>query len=172
VFTVTDAGGLKCNFALTVHITDTNERPSFTKTTYTAAVTEGSPQGTSLTVVTATDPDIGTNAILKFYVDPSDVNKAYNYFQMIKITATTAHLSIQSPIDREAMAGNTTTFLIYVEDSGKLKRSAAVTVTVNNINDNRPTFTKAFYNFEIMHNAAVGKVVGSVSCTDKDVCKL
>ncbi|XP_064623804.1 uncharacterized protein LOC135485573 isoform X2 [Lineus longissimus] len=169
MFYVSDAGGLTCYFALTVHITDINERPSFTKTAYTATVTEGSTQGTSLTVVTAKDPDIGENGILRFYVDPLDANMAYNYFQTVKITATIAHLSVQSPIDREAMIGNTMTFKIYVEDKGKLRDTATVTVTVNNINDNRPTFLKGFYNFEIMYNDVVGKEVGLVSCTDKDV---
>jgi hypothetical protein len=171
VFSVSDKKGAKCHFALTVNILDTNANPNFQNDPYSGTITELDVTDTTILTVTATDPDIGINGVLTFSV-AADANKPENNFKLKKLTATTASLRVKSPKDREAMSGNVINFNIVVKDGGGGSDTAVVTMTVENKNDNVPMFTKSLYNFEMMYNDTKGHVVGSVSCTDKDVGKI
>ena len=52
---------------------------------------------------------------------------------------------------------------------GALTDAATLTVTVNNINDNTPTFGQASYTFTTANTVAVGTTLGSVAATDGDL---
>ncbi|XP_064622199.1 uncharacterized protein LOC135484544 isoform X2 [Lineus longissimus] len=168
-FTATDSKGAKCNFALTVNILDVNENPVFVKEPYKGTINEDDPTDTSILTVEATDTDIGNNGVLSFEV-LAGANNVENNFKLTKIAgADKAVLKVQSPKDRESMTSNVVTFQVVVRDGGGGTDTSTVTVTVNNVNDNKPTFTQELYNFEMMYNDTKGHVLGSVSCTDKDV---
>lgn len=46
--------------------------------------------------------------------------------------------------------------------------TASVTITVSDVNDNSPTFTRAFYSFEVRENADIGATVARVTALDAD----
>lgn len=52
---------------------------------------------------------------------------------------------------------------------GELTDTASLVVTINNINDNTPTFGSSTYTFYAQPNTGVGTVLGSVAATDGDV---
>jgi hypothetical protein len=155
-----------------VNILDTNASPVFINEPYKGTINEDDLTDSSILTVEATDADIGNNAVLSFEV-LADASKAENNFKLNKLAGLNqAVLKVQSPKDREGMTGNVMTFKIRVVDGGGASDTSTVTVTVNNVNDNKPTFTKELYSFEMMYNDTKGHVLGSVTCTDKDVGKL
>jgi hypothetical protein len=60
------------------------------------------------------------------------------------------------------------TCVVTVSD-GSLTDTATLNVTVNNINDNTPSFGQSAYTFTISNTAAVGFTLGSIAATDGDL---
>lgn len=87
----------------------------------------------------------------------------------VTIDSSTGAASFTSAYDMD-VAGTTgsITCPITVSD-GALTDTATLTVTVNNINDNTPTFGQASYTFTTANTAAVGTTLGSVAATDGDL---
>lgn len=63
--TATDSGGLFDTAAIYVNITDANNfAPIFDNAPYTASIYEDAPVGSTVLVVSATDGDVGQNALV------------------------------------------------------------------------------------------------------------
>ena len=81
----------------------------------------------------------------------------------------TGRVTIVSSLDRETQQNYTLT--IRAEDDGQPAKSstATFTVIVTDINDNKPTFERDSYSFNIAENNAVNAVVGQLGkATDED----
>lgn len=156
--TVRDTGALSDTTTLTVSIIDQNEAPAFPKTTYTL-VTDEAGAGASIgnPNFQATDPD--ASSTITYSTTCTEVT----------IDSSTGAASFTSAYDMD-VAGTTgsITCPITVSD-GALTDTATLTVTVNNINDNTPTFGQASYTFTTANTAAVGTTLGSVAATDGDL---
>lgn len=64
--TATDSGGLFDTATIYVNVSDANNfAPIFDNAPYTASVYEDAPVGTTVLVVSATDGDVGQNAMVK-----------------------------------------------------------------------------------------------------------
>lgn len=68
------------------------------------------------------------------------------------------------------VAGTATsvTCTVTVSD-GDLKDTASLVVTINDVNDNTPTFGSSVYTFYASPYTSVGTVLGSIAATDADI---
>jgi len=63
--TATDSGGLSDTATIYVNVTDANNfAPIFDNAPYTASIYEDAPVGSTVLVVSATDGDVGQNALV------------------------------------------------------------------------------------------------------------
>uniref|UniRef100_A0A8C5DPL2 Si:ch73-379j16.2 n=1 Tax=Gouania willdenowi TaxID=441366 RepID=A0A8C5DPL2_GOUWI len=77
-------------------------------------------------------------------------------------------LVLKKPLDREQKSKHS--FRVTAVDGGKPPRSGTlnVSITVLDINDNRPTFKQDTYQIETNENVAVGRILAKVSAIDPD----
>uniref|UniRef100_A0A493TP67 Cadherin domain-containing protein n=1 Tax=Anas platyrhynchos platyrhynchos TaxID=8840 RepID=A0A493TP67_ANAPP len=84
-------------------------------------------------------------------------------------TSATGWITVSGPLDRESVEHYF--FGVEARDHGSpsLSASASVTITVMDVNDNRPEFTQKEYFIRLNEDAAVGTSVLSVTAIDRDV---
>lgn len=114
--------------------------------------------GTVLTTLQATDKD---SSIGEFNLESPN--------EFFEIEPLTGVIKIKSRIDYEKV--RTISFSVIVTDTGvpQLSSKADISVDIQNINDNEPTFNATSYAMEIPENAAVGTGVGRVEAHDADL---
>jgi len=143
-----------------VTILDVNDnRPLFHQQSYFVMTLESLPPLSVITMVTATDRDIGTNAELTFLLmDPS---------QTFQINSSTGEIFLAGTLDFEMQ----TTYLVdlSVSDHGQppLFMTTSLTVNVTDVNDNAPFFSQEQYQFRILENLAPHSV-GFILAQDRD----
>lgn len=117
---------------LTVSIRNVNDHdPAFLSPLYELAVSEGTPVGSRLTQLAASDEDGGP---LSFSLRP-DVRGSSRLFDLDPATGV---LSLRSPLDREAKALHNLS--LEVRDEGGRTGRGSLILRVLDANDNRPLF--------------------------------
>ena len=148
---------------LSVWISDVNDHlPEFVDAPYAVTVREDAPVGYSIFQVSATDNDLGTNAEVRFRVDPGG--------GVFDIEPVSGNLTVQGTLRRA-----TTPFYmvsIIAEDNGSPDRLSSIThinITVSEVNDNEPIFESLPQeNITIPEDTDPGFVFVNVSVTDED----
>ncbi|KAJ8318063.1 hypothetical protein KUTeg_003154 [Tegillarca granosa] len=150
-----------------VNVTGTlvNQGPSFAATTYNIIVSEGVEIGASVFTAPAVDPE--GNA-LSFTI--SDLSNTQFQFQDFEINSTTGIVNTRRRLDRESRP--TYALLIFARETSTT-RSATTTlsITLSDINDNRPVFTNTQQNnnyFFSVNEGQTGVTVGTVTAVDGD----
>ncbi|XP_022624841.1 protocadherin alpha-8-like [Seriola dumerili] len=149
-----------------VEITDVNDHsPSFSEKVQTFEIGEQSSPGTRFELHAARDPDAGMNSIRTYMLTSND------HFEIEIIQSDEdkiPFLVLKKSLDREQKDKH----LLFVTavDGGKPPRSGTlnVSITVLDINDNRPMFSQNNYQTEIYENVSVGTTVTKVDATDPD----
>lgn len=147
----------------TVTLTDVNDMtPRFNQEVYSFSVSENSNIGTPVGTVGATDGDLGSNAIVTYRI------KSFleGHGGKFTINTLTGELSIIADLDREVE--DFYAIKVIAEDKGSLSSEAIVNITIDDKNDNAPTFTRRIYSTEIFENFAVGGVLLFVIAHDAD----
>ncbi|XP_078397227.1 cadherin-7-like [Cetorhinus maximus] len=151
-----------------IKVQDTNDNePQFLDEPYVATVPEMSPDGTFVTQVTATDAD-----------DPSHGGHARIVYQILQgqpyflVEPTTGVIRIALPnMDREAKDQHVV--IIEAKDMAGLKgghsATTTVTITLSDVNDNRPKFQHKLYHFHVPESGNIGSTVGRIMATDVDI---
>ncbi|ESO89898.1 hypothetical protein LOTGIDRAFT_164593 [Lottia gigantea] len=85
------------------------------------------------------------------------------------ISETTGIISIASEIDFERKMSFELIILAKSKEDPLLSSSSTLSLSIQNLNDNRPIFNEPFYDFNIDENAVAGVIVGTVIATDADV---
>uniref|UniRef100_A0A8D0CWR8 FAT atypical cadherin 4 n=1 Tax=Sander lucioperca TaxID=283035 RepID=A0A8D0CWR8_SANLU len=140
-----------------INILDVNDNaPRFSKI-FSATVAENAPVGYTVTRVTTTDEDAGSNAISRYSI--TDSSLPFN------INPNTGDITISRPLNRE----DTDHYIVKVSahDSGWTV-STDVTIFVTDINDNAPRFSRPSYYLDYPELTEVGSLVTQVSATDPD----
>uniref|UniRef100_A0A8C5TFJ8 Cadherin 19 n=1 Tax=Malurus cyaneus samueli TaxID=2593467 RepID=A0A8C5TFJ8_9PASS len=150
-----------------IKVRDINDnKPQFLDGPYVATVPEMSPEGTSVTQVTATDAD-----------DPSYGNNARLLYSLIQgqpyfsVEPTTGVIRMASQMDRETKDQ----YLVIIQakdmvgQPGAFSATATVTINLSDVNDNPPKFPQRLYYMSVSEDAPVGTTVGKVSAEDSDV---
>lgn len=149
--------------SLLLIITDVNDNaPVFTRLVYSQTVSEGIFSDRFLLKVTADDIDSGRNADLVYSLEPS-------LRQTFRVDPSTGQISATGELDRE-----TTPFIsfrVFARDNGDrpLTGTAEVRITLEDVNDQFPTFNSTVFEFRISEDAAPMTVLGSLAAFDRDV---
>ncbi|XP_068675919.1 protocadherin Fat 4-like [Montipora foliosa] len=147
---------------LEIQVTDVNDRsPEFNSTTeYSANVAENSPSGLFVLRVSATDSDLGSNAVISYGLEGGD-NK-------FTIDANTGDIrTSSSPLDREEKGRYQ--LLAVATDRGNRQGRKDVIVQVTDLNDEVPRFNPPVVNVSLTEgNLTTDIHVTTVNATDKD----
>ncbi|KAM0734385.1 Fat-like cadherin-related tumor suppressor-like protein [Formica fusca] len=151
---------------LPVTILDVNDNaPKFEKSLASFRISETALNGTNVWRANATDADLGDNARVTY----SLVTETNDF----RVDPVTGVLSIFGKLDRERQ--EIYELRIRARDNGgkdtdtpPLYSDALVRVTVDDVNDNAPTFALSTYNVKIREDVPVWTVVAVVDATDPD----
>ncbi|XP_042638822.1 cadherin EGF LAG seven-pass G-type receptor 3 [Orycteropus afer afer] len=146
-----------------IQVVDINDHtPIFVSTPFQVSVLENAPLGHSVIHIQAVDADHGENSRLEYSLSGMAPDTPF------VINSATGWVSVSGPLDRESVEHYF--FGVEARDHGSpsLSASASVTVTVLDVNDNRPEFTMKEYHLRLNEDAAVGTSVVSVTAVDRD----
>ncbi|XP_011054457.1 PREDICTED: fat-like cadherin-related tumor suppressor homolog [Acromyrmex echinatior] len=148
---------------LPITILDVNDNaPKFEKSLASFRISETALNGTNVWRANATDADLGDNARVTY----SLVTETNDF----RVDPVTGVLSVFGKLDRERQE-------IYElrirardnsNDTPPLHSDALVRVTVDDVNDNAPTFALSNYNVKIREDVPIWTVVAVVDATDPD----
>ena len=154
-----------------VRVTDENDLPpSFTNGSYEAKVDETVPIGTTVITVSASDGDMGLNAMINFDIQSGNDGDKFRVFP-------DGHVIVNNKLDYEDEKKYVLTLLA---SDGKNNDTAQLTVTINDENDNNPEFkinngvhnpefaTKNGVYEEVPENKPRGTPVTKLAADDKD----
>uniref|UniRef100_A0A8C5DB83 Cadherin, EGF LAG seven-pass G-type receptor 3 n=1 Tax=Gouania willdenowi TaxID=441366 RepID=A0A8C5DB83_GOUWI len=137
---------------VSVQVTDVNDNPPiFVSTPFQASVLESAPV------------DSGDNARLEYRLTGTSSDTPF------VINSATGWVTVSSILDRESVEHYF--FGVEARDYGMppLSATASVTITVMDVNDNRPEFLQKEYYSRLNEDAVVGTSVVTVTAVDRDV---
>ncbi|XP_060765374.1 protocadherin gamma-A11-like [Neoarius graeffei] len=146
-----------------VNVLDANDNaPIFTQKIYKASIIENSPTGSTLTRVSASDADEGTNGQVTYYISNTDksVKDVFN------INEDNGEITLKGQIDYETKSHYQLD--IQARDQGGLSDSSKITVNVLDINDNKPTLAILSMASSIQENSPIGNTVAMINVNDPD----
>ncbi|XP_031972029.1 cadherin-23 isoform X10 [Corvus moneduloides] len=145
-----------------VDINDNN--PVFSQPSYQKAVFEDVPLGTVIVRVMATDADSGQFALIQYSLSDGEGKFGIN--------PNTGDIYILSALDREKKDRYTLTAVARDNpgdvSSNHRENSVQVLITVLDINDVRPQFSKSQFSTSVYENEPAGTSVITMSATDLD----
>ncbi|XP_048166951.1 cadherin-23 isoform X9 [Corvus hawaiiensis] len=145
-----------------VDINDNN--PVFSQPSYQKAVFEDVPLGTVIVRVMATDADSGQFALIQYSLSDGEGKFGIN--------PNTGDIYILSALDREKKDRYTLTAVARDNpgdvSSNRRENSVQVLITVLDINDVRPQFSKSQFSTSVYENEPAGTSVITMSATDLD----
>uniref|UniRef100_A0A7N4PQZ0 Cadherin EGF LAG seven-pass G-type receptor 3 n=2 Tax=Sarcophilus harrisii TaxID=9305 RepID=A0A7N4PQZ0_SARHA len=147
-----------------IQVVDINDHaPIFVSTPFQVSVLENAPLGHSVIHIQAVDADHGENARLEYKLTGTALDTPF------VVNSATGWITVSGPLDRESVEHYF--FGVEALDHGSppLSASASVTITVMDVNDNRPEFTQKEYHLRLNEDAAVGTSVLSVTAVDRDI---
>ncbi|GFO09372.1 protocadherin-11 x-linked [Plakobranchus ocellatus] len=154
---------LNASASVTVYIEDANDNtPEFSQQVYSRTITEGKKNGEFVLQVSATDKDSGMNGAILYSIDQ-------DYMQFFSINRVSGVLSAIGLLDRETKEA--LNFKVYATDRAEPRNqgSANVSITIEDINDNQPKFTRKVFTIRTPEEVEGGpRIIGELSATDPD----
>lgn len=149
-----------------VTVTDINDnKPHFVAHPYRVSVPENVKVGSKVLRVFAEDLDDANNGQILYDFTP--INRRQSRF--FTIDRHTGWITTVLPLDREI--SDSFVLSVRATDRGEvtqLSGHTAVNVTVLDVNDSPPTFTRDLFEFFVREDALIGQEVGSLEASDKD----
>ncbi len=158
----------KASAKVIINVIDVNNNaPEFKQTSYKASIDENMPIGTSVLTVKATDLDSGENGYVTYSI--ANVNP-----QPFVIDYFSGVISSSEILDYELMP-RIYTLKVRASDWGSPFRrevETQVTVTLNNLNDNKPLFENVDCDVSVPRDHGVGEQITTLSAIDADELQL
>ena len=137
--------------------------PMFNQPIYRTSLLENPNPGVFVVQVNATDPDRGSNGRVFYSLQITESRFAINSTTGVITTATSSSTSL----DREKTA--TIAIPVTATDGGSLSALAQVVITLMDVNDNAPSFSRLMYFGTAVNQVAAETEVLTVSATDPDI---
>ncbi|KAM6985192.1 protocadherin-16 [Aplochiton taeniatus] len=163
----TDNGRPPLSSTATVEVVlqDVNDNaPVFSSGSYNVSIKESTAAGTCFLEVSATDGDRGSFGSVSYSLGPGSTGAAPTQFTVDK---ETGQLCTKSALDRD-QGSDSFDLNVIATDGGGLSSVARVTVSVADVNDNRPSFYPALYTVSLSTHSAPGTAVVKVTANDPD----
>ena len=149
-------GGLSSTINITFQLLDINDnRPVFTNLLSQYDIYENSAIGTEVFTATATDADLGSNAVVSYSISSSP----------FIINENTGSVSVNASLDYEVMTEYSVTI---TASDGTLSSNQSVTIRVIDVNDNAPVFSMSSYTAQVTEHSNINTSVANISATDND----
>ncbi|XP_034037703.1 protocadherin gamma-A5-like [Thalassophryne amazonica] len=159
----TDQGALTDSSKVTVEVIDVNDNPPvITLMSFTSPVSEDSPSGTTIGIISVKDFDSGDNGHVTCRIEHNTPFKIKsnlrNYYTLVTDAA----------LDHETVSDYNIT--VVATDGGIPSLSAKKTfhVKISDVNDNAPVFPKSIYKAFVTENNPSGVSLLTVSARDPD----
>ncbi|CAG5990880.1 unnamed protein product, partial [Menidia menidia] len=153
--------------SVVVEILDVNDNaPVFHEKEMHVEILESTLPGTEILQVSATDPDVGINALHDYTLNPK------THFHIKVLSSPNGQKYVQlylsGALDREKEEKLLLT--LTAVDGGEPQRSGTIKihVTVRDTNDNAPVFTQPIFKASVKENVPKGTLVVTLSATDAD----
>ncbi|KAM3612809.1 uncharacterized protein V6R79_015001 [Siganus canaliculatus] len=149
-----------------VEVVDVNDHsPIFPENEQRLEIAEHTPPGTRFQIHAARDPDMGTLSVRLFKLS---ANEFFDIEVRDSEEDKIPFLVLKKPLDREQKAEHR--LVLTALDGGSPPKSGSLnlTITVLDINDNRPVFSKDMYTVSLDENAPIGTVLIQINATDLD----
>ncbi|XP_042070617.1 LOW QUALITY PROTEIN: protocadherin gamma-A4-like [Haplochromis burtoni] len=158
-----DPWGVTGASKLVIEIVDENDNsPVITMASYSGKISEDSPPGTVVALISVQDKDSGKNGQVHLTIDehlPFKIKSSLrNYYTLI--TAQT--------LDREKLPTYNITLTATDEGFPSLSNKKSVYLEVSDINDNAPVFSQSLYSAQVTENNSPGVPLLQISATDLD----
>ena len=144
-----------------INIVNLNDnRPQFNPPQYAEDLEENTAIGTTVVTVSATDADSGSFGVVTYSITSG------NFQDSFLIDSTSGLITTSRVINREVVSS----FSLRVEarDQGGRRRTAAVEITITDVNDNAPVFVNSPYQVQVREDVAVPFDILQVTATDAD----
>ncbi|KAJ0061580.1 hypothetical protein NL108_005707, partial [Boleophthalmus pectinirostris] len=160
VVTATDRGSpqLAGSATLTVIIVDQNDNSPTIPVPQEIRIPENTLIGTEITLVTGNDVDSSPALSYSLRLEPAAMGR-------FGIHRFSGSVSLTAPLDFEEKTWYTLT--VRASDS-RHDTEANITILVEDINDNAPTFTNDLYQVTLPEHTPAGSAVVTVTATDRD----
>lgn len=152
----TDPGDTNRHFQDTFDIrvaAGNDHAPRFEQTEYSATLDESAAPGTQVITVRAHDKDKGDNGRISYSLKYDDAERSTDWFT---IDRTTGVVSTQTFLDCESESNPSVVIVASDNGNPKLSASSTLSVSVADVNDNRPIFEKSSYTSELPEDAKIG----------------
>lgn len=148
---------------VTVTVGDINDNiPFFTNASFSGMVLENAAIQTEVLRLTASDYDLGPNAILVFSVE-TGTNVPF------EVVSGTGSIRTSASLDRETTPRYTFTATVANPGMEDNRASVMVDITIVDVNDNPPVLSPASVSLTIDENQPIGEVLVSFTITDADI---
>ncbi|XP_053369947.1 protocadherin gamma-A11-like isoform X15 [Clarias gariepinus] len=150
-----------------VEILDINDHaPAFDRKEISIEITESFAPGARFSLQNAHDPDVGSNALQRYTLNPADqftlkeltLSDGSKYFEMV----------LKTPLDREQQEEHQLILTAFDGATPQKSGTVKITVTVLDANDNSPVFSQPIYRVSLSENIPKDSLVVTVSATDQD----
>ncbi|XP_018106636.1 protocadherin Fat 4 [Xenopus laevis] len=145
-----------------ITILDANDPPVFSLKVYNVQISEGVPPGTHVTFVSAFDSDsVPSWSRFSYFIGSGNDKGAFS------INPQTGQVTVTTELDREMVSLYNLTVLAIDSGLPSATGSAALLVTLDDINDNGPTLSTT--KGEVKENYRAGTHVMTLQSTDLDL---
>ncbi|KAM9852933.1 protocadherin-16-like [Aulostomus maculatus] len=158
-----------------VQVSDINDNtPIFHQSEYRATVSEDELPGSTVLTLEAVDGDLSReNCGFDFAIASGNSGNAFQIESSVRFLEgkgfqTVGSLILVEELDFEAVSSYNLT--VVVSDRGVPQRSSSVPIliSITDVNDNPPAFSRAEYNVVLSESAAAGTEILHLSATDRD----
>ncbi|KAK3610573.1 hypothetical protein CHS0354_009013 [Potamilus streckersoni] len=147
-----------------IDIRDVNDNsPVFSQKVFYKSISEDLQLYQRVITVTATDADIGENAVINYEITSGNADGVFSISN--EVGAGVITLAKQLDYKRQSRYILT----VRASDVGNLFDTAEIRINVTDTNKYRPQFEKSAFNIHVSESVAVGTSIGKVLAVDSDV---
>lgn len=165
-----DSGTFFQEILTKVNIKDINDnKPMFPREHVELLISEGVSVNTSYPIESAIDKDTGyNNGIQEYEINPPSDTFGLSMKKNLDGIGISPSIFVKKQLDRETQKSYQ--IIVIAKDGGNPVQSGSVTVTitVTDINEHAPEFTKSLYNITIEEDTEADTVILTLNATDLD----